>query len=465
MMFLALMISGRSANAAVLSAGAGAAEIKISSDVLPVEGYTSVHDPISTRVLLLDNGGLRIGILVVDTPSIQDSFIDSWKAILTRVTSVKPENALVIASHDTSAPHVSLGAGPGAGGGPNGGHAAGGPAGAGGGPGGGGGAGGGPGAGPNAKAYAQAVDTSVEAAATKALATLQPVQLGFGLGTSRINTNRDVLTPKGWALGYDDAGFTDPSLAIVRINTLDGKPLAWLMDYAVRPAILENSLDDKTAKAISGDLVGASEHYLESHSGPGGTAIFLMGAGVDQSPYLMANRFVQDKDGNSSRIDIHEAGFNLVDLLGERLGSEAVRVSDGIKTSATPAALRIVRQSVAVTSQIPKPINGAAPPANAQAGEAMKVPFVLIQMGDIAFVGVAPELNANIGVKIKAESPFPHTIVVTMVDGSAKYLPDTTNYDRKTPEALGSRYARGSAENAAAQIIAALKKMHSDSSK
>ena len=146
------------------------------------------------------------------------------------------------------------------------------------------------------------------------------MQLGFGLGTSHINTNRDVLTPKGWALGYDDAGFTDPSLALVRINTLDGKPLAWLMNYAVRPAILEQSLDDKGAKAISGDLVGASERYLESHAGTG-TAIFLMGAGVDQSPYLMANRFVQDKDGNTSRIDIHEAGFPLVDLLGERLGS------------------------------------------------------------------------------------------------------------------------------------------------
>ena len=401
--------------------------------MLPVEGYTSQHDPISTRVLLLDESGLRIGILVVDTPSISDSFIDSWKAILTRVAGVKPENALVIASHDTSAPHVSLGA-------------VGGPA------------GGGPGAGPNAKAYAQAVDTSVESAATNALATLQPVQLGFGLGVSRINTNRDVLTPKGWALGYDDAGFTDPSLALVRIDALDGKPLAWLMNYAVRPAILENSLDDKTGKAISGDLVGASEHYLESHAGPG-TAIFLMGAGVDQSPYLMANRFVQDQDGNTSRVDIHEAGFNLVDLLGERLGSEAVRVNQGIKTSAAPAKLRIVRQSVEVKSQTPRQPNNAAAAPGAQPAEPQKVPFVLIQMGDIAFVGLAPELNANIGVRIKTASPFAHTIVVTMVDGSAKYLPDTTNYDRKTPEALGSRYARGSAEQVATQIVSALKKL------
>lgn len=444
--WLALTIVSHSANAQTIKAGAGAAEIQTSADMLPVEGYTSQHDPISSRVLLLDNGGLRVGILVVDTPSIQDSFIDSWKAILGRVAAVKPENALVIASHDTSSPHVSNGTGGGPGGG-------------------------GPGGAPpapeavaRARAYAHSVDTSVESAATKALATLQPVQLGFGLGTSRINTNRDVLTPKGWALGYDDSGFTDPSLALVRINTLDGQPLAWLMNYAVRPAILEQSLDDKGAKAISGDLVDASERYLESHAGAG-TAIFLMGAGVDQSPYLMANRFVHDKDGNTSRVDIHEAGFNLVDLLGERLGSEAVRVNETIKTSPAPAAsLRIVRKSLEVPTQARQQPNGG-PAAPVPPGETIQIPYVLIQMGDIAFVGVAPELNANIGVKIKTESPFPHTIVVTMVDGSAKYLPDLTNYDRKTPEALGSRYARGSAENAAGQIIETLKQMRKDSSK
>jgi neutral ceramidase len=455
MMFLALMISGRSAGAATFKAGAGEADIQISASMLPVEGYTEQHDPISTRVLLLDDGSLRLALLVVDTPSIQDSFIDSWKAIVTGVTGVKPENAMVIASHDTSAPHVSSGTGPGVGTGAPPPSAAN--------------MGGRPQASPaalaNAKAYAQAVDTSVEQAATKALATLQPVQVGFGLGTSHINVYRDVLTPKGWGLGYDDAGYTDPSLALIRINSLDGKPLAWLMDYAVRPAVLEQSMDGKDGgKAISGDLIGPAEHYLESHSDAGGTAIFVMGAGVDQAPYLMANRFVLDKDGNSSRVDIHDAGFAVADLLGERLGSEAVRVSDGIKTSATPSTLRIVRQSVEVISQARTPPNGPAPAATTEPGEAVKIPFVLLQIGDIAVVGVAPELNANIGVKIKTESPFPHTIVMTMVDGSAKYLPDTINYDRKTPEALGSRFARGSAENAATQIIESLKQMRKDTS-
>lgn len=454
--FFALAVLGRFAFAATLTAGAGKAEIQVSPDMLPVERYIGQHDPISTRVLLLDDGNLRLALLLVDTPSIQEASIAHWKGILAKVAVVKPENILVIASHDTSAPHILFGEGRGPGlglpvanGQPGGGNmgqpkqvspieAA------------------------HAKAYAQAVDTSVQTAAAKAVATLQPAQLGFGLGISHINTYRNVMTAKGWGIGYDDSGFTDPSLALIRIDSLAGKPIAWLMNYAVRSAVMEQSISTQGGKLISSDLVGSAERYLESHSGSdGATAMFLMGAAVDQSPYLMSNRFVLDKDGNSSRVDIHEAGFTLVDLLGERLGSEAVHVSADIKTSVPTVTLRMERASVAVTLQARAQGAGAADLPAAPAGQTVKVPFVVVQLGDIAFVGVAPELNASIGAKIKTDSPFPHTVVVTMVDGSAKYLPDMINYDRKTPEALGSSFARGSAERVADQILTTLKKLHS----
>jgi neutral ceramidase len=436
---LAVVVPGVTLFAQTFKAGAGQADIQTSAGMFPFAEFTGQHDPASCRVLLLDDGSQQIVILTVDTPSIQDPSIVGWKAILTRLTGVNAENSLVIATHTTPAPHVSSGEGRG---------------------------GGGRGTSPSAaemahtKAYAQAVDDAIATAAKKAVANLQPAQVGFGLGTSRVSVNRDVLTAKGWGVGYNDAGFTDPSLAVIRINSLDGRPLAWVMDYAVRPAVMEQSTSEKGGSLISADIVGASRHFLESQYGSGATAIFLMGAGVDQSPLFMANRFVVDKDGNTSRIDIHEAGYSLVDLLGERLGSEAVRVSEGIKTAAVPVRLRLVRQRVEVSSQVRAQPRGADPLANSQAGQKVEVPIIVLQIGDIALVGVVPELNASMGVKIKSESPFPHTVVVTMVDGSAKYLPDTTNYERNTPEALGSQYARGSAEAVVAEIEAQLKQLH-----
>lgn len=423
-------------------AGAGQADIQTSAISFPVAEFSGQHDPVSTRVLLLEEGSQRIAILTVDTPSIQDPLIVEWKAILTKVTGVTPENALVIATHTTPSPHISSGPGGGPGAGPDGRKQ---PS---------------PAALASAKAYAESVDSAIESAATKALANLQPAQVGFGLGASKVNVNRDVLTAKGWGIGYNETGFTDDSLAVVRINALDGKPLAWIMDYAVRPAIMERSKTADGGALISADIVGAARHTLETEYGSGGTAIFLMGAAVDQSPLFMANRFVQDKDGNTSQVDIHEAGFTLVDLLGERLGGDAAQVSEGIKNTEAPSQLHLVRQSVEVTTQARQLPNGGggfgAPPP----GTAVKIPFVVLQIGDIALVGVVPELNASMGVKIKTESPFAHTIVATMVDGSAKYLPDEASYDHKTSEALGSEFARGSAEAVVSAIESELKQLH-----
>jgi len=422
-------------------AGAGKADIQTTPSMFPISEFSGQHDPVSTRVLLLDDGSQRIVILTVDTPSIQDPSIVEWKAILTKITGVKSENSLVIATHTTPAPHVlsgvTLGAAPGAAAGVQ--NMA-------------------PAQLANAMAYAKAVDDAVEAAATKALSTLQPAQVGFGLGSSRVNVYRYVSTAKGWAAGFDDTGFTDPSLPIVRFDSMDGKPLAWLMNYAVRPAIMERSKTADGGMLISADIVGPARRFLESQYGSGATAIFLMGADVDQAPLFMANYSVFDKEGNSSQVDIHEAGFTLVDLLGGRLGRSALKANEGIKATKTPAALRLARQSVELTTQAHPPHN-AGDPAE-PGGAAVKFPFVVLQIGDFAFVGMAAELDAALGVKIKTESPFANTIVVAMVEGAASPLPGETNYDRKTPAAVNSQYARGSAEKVAAAIQAQLKQFH-----
>lgn len=68
----------------------------------------------------------------------------------------------------------------------------------------------------------------MEAATTQAKNSMQSAKVGFGVGNSDVSVNRDVLTPQGWWLGGDAAGFSDTSLAVVRIDSIDGKPLAVL---------------------------------------------------------------------------------------------------------------------------------------------------------------------------------------------------------------------------------------------
>jgi hypothetical protein len=426
--------------AQTFKAGAGQSEIKTSPSMFPVPDpvteYAAQHDPASIRVLILDDGTLRIALLTVDTPSIQPTLVDGWKAILTRVTGVKTENALVICDHNVVTPHITAtgvltiaagehGMAPGS-----------------------------PTAAvlvprkvteaqaANAKAYAMAVDDAIEAASTKALAALQPVRVGFGLGSSQIS--------------YSPQNTTDQSLALIRFNSLAGKPVAWLMDYALAPSVMSSSKTASGGALITGDFAAVAQRYLETHSGSndgsGATAMYLMGAAGGQQPIFTAVRSVYGNDGKASRVDIHEAGYTLVDLIGERLGSDAVRVNETIKDSPTAPKLRLLRKSVEVGTQAFQQSNGAAAVAATPTGQKVAIPYVLLQIGDIVMVGTMHELNLNTGIKVRSDSPFPHTIVVTMVDGSNGGLSEISAYDHKSSAALNSYYVRGSAEAVAAAI-------------
>ena len=46
----------------------------------------------------------------------------------------------------------------------------------------------------------------------------------------------------------------------------------------------------------------------------------------------------------------------------------------------------------------------------------------VLQLGDIVFVGLPGEIFSEIGLKIKALSPFPHTVVVELADGWQGYI-------------------------------------------
>jgi hypothetical protein len=431
---VALMVVGVSivAGAQTFTAGAGRMDVKIPSELYPIDGFTAQHDPMVTRILLMDDGNQRMGIVVVDQTSISEGAIASMKAILRKVTGVLPENSIVVASHTFSAPHAMSG--------------------------------------PNIPeelkkrgiGLEQAIEEAVQGAATQAKANMQPARVGFGLGTSLVNVNRDVPTPQGWWLGSNDSGYADHSLALIRIDALDGKPLAFIMNMAVQSSIMDHSVDEKAGKLITSDLAGAATHYLESHYGSNAVALFLIGAAGDQEPYLKANRHVVNKDGSSYQVDIHEAGFTLVDLLGERLGEDALQVSEAIKATEVAPKPQVLRQSVEVPSLNSSRTMPSGPVTSYayQPGPKIEVPVVLMRIGDIAIVGLQPELAASVGNQIKASSPFTHTIVVTMVDGGAKYMPDAASYDRFTYEARNTRYAKGAAEMTASQIVGLLKQMH-----
>nr|WSY49464.1 hypothetical protein OG999_04400 [Streptomyces sp. NBC_00886] len=79
-----------------------------------------------------------------------------------------------------------------------------------------------------------------------------------------------------------------------------------------------------------------------------------------------------------------------------------------------------------------------------------------MRIGDVALLGMQVELSARTGMEIKRRSPFRNTVVMTMVNGAAEYLPNERSYDRIIYEAMASRYAQGSAELVTSKVLALL---------
>jgi neutral ceramidase len=76
-------------------------------------------------------------------------------------------------------------------------------------------------------------------AAVSALENLQPARLRTGRGECRINANRRAITEGGERfLGINLDGPSDHEVLVVGFDTLSGKPLALLVNYACHPTVM-----------------------------------------------------------------------------------------------------------------------------------------------------------------------------------------------------------------------------------
>ena len=402
---------------AYLLAGAGKSAIGID---YPIEGFVGERDKLHARVAVLGAGRARVAIAVVDLTSLPADLVGELAQLVARTADVDPGCVFVCASHTFSAPHVS-------------------------------------GSGEKAVAeFRQSVCGAVSRAAGQARRELRPARLGFGLGTSRVNVNRDVPTVEGWWLGANENGISDQSVAVVRIDDRSGAPIAVLVNYAVQSSVMNESELAGGGKLVTADLAGAAASHVERQYGSPTVALFLIGAAGDQAPYLTANRHTLDRDGNWSRADVHDAGHVLVDLLGERLGSAVVQVSAQVRCDAFAGPLRMVSASVEVQAQrAPVSFRDLRPVRSYdfQPAGTETVPISVMQLGDAVLVGLQAELSSKTGLDIKARSPFERTVIMTMVNGGAKYMADAESYDKITYAAMNSRYAKGAAELVSSRIL------------
>jgi hypothetical protein len=72
----------------------------------------------------------------------------------------------------------------------------------------------------------------------------------------------------------------------------------------------------------------------------------------------------------------------------------------------------------------------------------------MLMIGDVVVAGVSGEVFTLIAQRLKHESPFNHTIMVTHTNGSSGYIPNDAAFEPVSYEVTASRLKPGCAEGA-----------------
>ncbi|MBT2412464.1 hypothetical protein J7I94_18150 [Streptomyces sp. ISL-12] len=397
-----------------LRVGAGRAVIELPSSLLPLDGFTTVHDDLYVRVLLVHGAERSVALVVLDLTSISSEGVAALRTIVSDAADVEPADILMTVTHTFSTPHIQPCSGVSS---------------------------------PFMAQVSQAASTAVAAAVT----SLRAGRVGHGSGECDVNVNRDVLTADGWWLGTGESGTSDKSVGVTRFDDADGNAIAVLVNYAVQSSVMLDSVMASGDHPVTTDLAGSAVAHVEKQFGGDTVGFFLVGACGDQAPAFRSKRYTVDKDRNWSQTDASDAGWLLLTVQGERLGTEVVRVTRAIRTG-SDSTLELVTSSVTVGAVQQGRATAPTKEYTFTPDGTAEVPLWALQIGNGVFTGVAPELSAETGLSIKKHSPFAYTTVLSMLDGGAKNMADSRSYARITYEAVDSAYAQGSAERVATKI-------------
>ena len=390
---------------AVLRAGVGRIDIT-PKDPVTLSGYggrkglsKGVHDPLSARVVAFENNGKRLVLVSTDLIGFYGGTAEQFRKTILAKFNLKPAELFLTGIHTHAAPTLTIDKDKG--------HE-------------------------NNLKYTKTLEGRLAKVIGQALDSSAPVRIGAGIGYSPVGSNRREvrLDGSGWPkeaikLGRNPYGPTDKQVLVAKVTKSDGAPVAVLFDYATHAT----ALGPKNYQ-ISGDVLGLAEQFVEKILGPNLIAPAFAGASGDIDPWY---RVLPEFDTESGWIPEPV-------LLGTLLGEEVVHVYRNIKET-TPAG-KIETTFIAMA--LPK--KPADDPDDKTKGQAATLNITAGRAGDIAFIGFGCEMCTEIGMAIKAASPFKHTFVITHCNGAAGYLPTKDMYKEGGYEVRTSPFAPQAAD-------------------
>ena len=349
--------------------------------------------------------------------------------------------------------------------------------------------------------WLEAVNDLSAQAACEALSNLQPVEVYAGRGECLININRRALTAEGRLIcGKNREGSSDHEVLVVKLDGLNGKTVATLVNYACHPTVL-----GPPNRLVTPDYPEVVKRIVED--AVGGRCLFLLGAAGDQGPI----------QGYLDDLSVYKS-------LGAILGHEVAKVALSLSYIPAGETLREVLESGAplgiydehflkvsslplkvTTREILVPLRTDLPEATVVSGtlrswqktievarahgddQALReaifmgrrsdillrlierlgtqtelaVETQFICTGDVALVSCNFEPFSKTGFEIKRHSPFPVTLFSGYSNGYLGYM--ATSEERRLGgyEVEASPFGEGAAEIFQRQVLVTLHELRS----
>jgi neutral ceramidase len=426
----------------------GASAVKITPPVgVPLAGQyfdrgaTSIHDDLFAKALVFEKGGVKIAIVACDLVDIGTDIVPTARKMAMKATGIPEDHIMISATHSHTGPVIpspgninsSQGTIP-----------------------------------EILTKYISKLPGLISESIRLADDNLKPALLSCGTGHEEtISFNRRFFMTDGsvgWNPGklnpmiIKPAGPIDPEVAVLYIETPEGKPVSTYVNFALH-------LDIAGGLEISADMPYTLAKILGEVKGQD-----------------MITMFTQGCCGNINHIDVKSAGeqsgFGEAERIGTVLAGEVIRTCTklkpvnitGIKVKSATVPLPLAAISPdelpwarLIASKYGKP--DAAPFMDMvkafkiievydRKGKPVEAEIQVMALGDsCAIVALPGEIFTELGMYIKSRSPYPITIVEELANVSVDYIPDMKAFIEGNYEPVSSRCAPGSGELLAKKAI------------
>lgn len=389
-----------------------------------------IHDDLFGRCLVLEDTSGAAALIVVDALQLPKAFTDHVRLQVAHRTGIPRDYILVCATHTHSGPDMEGRYTPGG----------------------------------QDHSLMEVWQRALVGCAEAAWRARQDAAVGIGVGSIQgIGVNR--RTPDGQPV--------DPMVGVVSARGLDGGLLGVLINYTCHLVVLggDNLL-------FSADYPGYTIRAIEASAGANAVVMFTNGAEGDVNTGHSA-------DLSGIGAPIPGRTFERAQRLGRRLAGEVFKVLSG-SSAPLPGPVRATVEEVtlpfrdiasvdraeaalAATEREVSRLTAAGAGSEARtsamirrfhaevdlgvarqrAGETapgLVGELQAIRVGDLALVGIPGELFVELGLAIKAGSPFNYTLLFGLANGSVGYLPTREACQAGGYEAVATRFAPGTGE-------------------